>query len=142
MSKPERLAYLLDILIPGDADFPPPGRIDLAAAMLGHDRFGAFAEAALAGLPDGFESLAPAEAIAAVAALEEADPAGFGALLTGLYSLYYVHPAVLQAVERVSGYAARPPQPEGYRLAPFDPAVVAIPAARRPHYRDPEEQRR
>ncbi len=135
------LQSLLDILIPGDADFPAPGTIDLATAMLGHERFAAFAEAALGRLPPDFGSLANADAVAAVAALEAADPEGFGALLIGLYSLYYVHPAVLAAVERVSGYAARPPQPEGYRLAPFDPAVVAIPASRGRLYRETEEQR-
>ncbi len=135
------LQSLLDILIPGDADFPAPGAIDLAAAMLAHARFAAFAEAALVRLPPDFGSLGTGDVIAAVEALEAADPEGFGALLTGLYSLYYVHPAVLEAVERVSGYAARPPQPEGYRLAPFDPAVVAIPASRGRLYRETSEQR-
>jgi hypothetical protein len=136
MSDASKLAALLDLLIPGDDAFPAPSAIELAGAMLAHERFGAFARAALARLPADFERLDRKAARAAVEALERDHAGAFDALITGLYSLYYVHPAVLVAVEAVSGYAARPPQPEGYRLAPFDPAIVAVPAARGRQYRE------
>ena len=138
MSGEHPLELLLDLMIPGDADFPEPSSLLLADAMIAHERFGPFAEAMLARMPDEFAALDAAAARKAVEAIERGEPAVFDAFITGLYSLYYVHPAVLEAVEHVSGYAARPPQPLGYELAPFDPAIVAVPAARGRQYREAE----
>lgn len=130
------LAILLDLMIPGDETFPRPSQIDLAEAMTSHERFGAMAEAMLAALPTDFVTQGRDGQIAAIERVEREAPAVFDPFMVALYSLYYVHPAVLAAVERTSGYAARAPQPEGYSLKPFDPSIVAIPAARGPQYRD------
>lgn len=130
------LAVLLDRMIPGDADFPPPSRIDLADAMATHERFGAMADAMIAALPADFSTRPKEAQIAVVESVEREKAAVFDPFMVALYSLYYVHPAVLAAVERASGYAARAPQPEGYVLKPFDPAIVAVPASRGPQYRD------
>lgn len=136
LSNTSSLAMLLDLMIPGDEAFPQPGHIDLAQAMAGHERFGAMAEAMVAVLPENFVAWPKAAQIAEIERIERDVPAAFDPFVVALYSLYYVHPAVLAAVERTSGYAARAPQPEGYVLKPFDPAIVAIPAARGPQYRD------
>lgn len=135
-SSSSSLAILLDLMIPGDGTFPQPGHIDLAEAMAGHERFGPMAEAMIASLPADFAGQAKEGQIAGISRIERDVPAVFDPFVVALYSLYYVHPAVLAAVERTSGYAARAPQPEGYVLKPFDPAIVAIPAARGPQYRD------
>jgi hypothetical protein len=136
LSNTSGLAILLDLMIPGDEVFPQPSQIDLAAAMTSHERFGAMAEAMLAALPTDFATQARDGQIAAIEQIERDRPAVFDPFVVGLYSLYYVHPSVLTAVEHTSGYAARAPQPEGYVLKPFDPAIVAVPAARGPQYRD------
>jgi len=36
-----------------------------------------------------------------------------------------------------AGYEARPPQPLGHHLAPFDPALLEPQRARKPFWRDP-----
>lgn len=136
------IAVLLDTLLPGDAEFPPASATDLAARLAAHDRFAATPDPVLAQLPADFAKLPPAARAAQVRAAEAADPASFAALLTGAYSLYYTHPRVAAAIARTTGHAARPPQPEGYALPPFDPALVAIPAARAPRFRPtPKEVR-
>lgn len=130
------LTVLLDVLIPGDDAFPRPGELDLAGALAAHPRFNAMASAMAAQLPADFAEQSLAGRTEAVRRIEREAPAVFDPFMVALYSLYYVHPTVLAAVERTSGYAARAPQPEGYSLKPFDPSIVAIPAARGPQYRD------
>lgn len=136
LSKNSHLAILLDLMIPGDGVFPLPSQLDLAETMAGHERFGAMAEVMLATLPADFAVRSGAGQIAEIERVERDMPGVFDPFVVALYSLYYVHPEVLAAVESTSGYAARAPQPEGYVLKPFDPAIVAIPAARGPQYRD------
>lgn len=131
----QTLTAALDVLVPGDSDFPAAGGLGLAADLLAHDRFGTTSRELAAALPEGFAGLDAAARTAALRALEAAQPALFGAAIVGVYSLYYTRPEVAAVIERVSGYAARPPQPQGHDLAPFDPALVAVPAARAPRYR-------
>lgn len=128
-----RAELLLDTLLPGDADFPP-GR-GIAARLRAHDRFGQPLEGVLQALPDGFDQMAQADRIAAVQQAEAADPVTFDALIIGAYSLYYTDPAVAHVIGRLTGHSAAPPQPLGHALAPFDPAMVAVPAGRGPLYR-------
>lgn len=135
----DRLAALLDTLIPGDGDFPAAGTLGLALA--GHDRFGAPLVAVLSALPEDFAQRSAPDRAAAAEAAEAAQPQAFSAMVVGVYSLYYTHPEVAAVIARLTGYAARPPQPGGHALAPFDPAMVAVPAARAPHYRLAPEAR-
>ncbi|WEK50209.1 MAG: hypothetical protein P0Y66_21605 [Candidatus Kaistia colombiensis] len=130
------LTVLLDILIPGDGTFPLPSQLDLAAAMASHERFGAMAAHMIEALPGDFDLLSKDEQVEIIRRIETEASSTFDPFMVGLYSLYYVHPMVLAAVETTSGYAARAPQPDGYWLKPFDSAIVAIPAARGPQYRD------
>ncbi len=131
------IAALLDTLLPGDGEFPPGGSLGLPLDR--HDRFGPPLAAVLARLPDGFESLPPEARAEAVAQAEAADPAGFAAMLTGAYSLYYTHPEVSAVLHRLFGHSGAPPQPLGHPLPPFDPALLAVPAARPPLYRQTPE---
>jgi hypothetical protein len=130
------LTALLDILIPGDGTFPAPSQLDLADAMTIHERFGAMAARMVEALPVNFDAMSKDEQVESIRRIEAEAAAIFDPFMVGLYSLYYVHPSVLAAVEETSGYAARAPQPDGYSLKPFDPAILAIPAARGPQYRD------
>ncbi len=125
------LKTLLDILLPGDGDFPPGSAIGLAERLLAHKRFSAIVPTVLEALPE--------VTVDAVRALEAAEPAAFAALLAGVYSLYYTDPSVAAGLARLTGYETRPPQPLGYDLPAFDPASLAIPAARAPFYRPTPE---
>lgn len=133
------MSALLDTLIPGDADFPSAGSLDLHEALLAHDRFGAPYAAVSGLLPEGFADL-PAEARARhVAEIEAREPDLFNGLIVGVYSLYYTHADVSAVIERLTGHTARPPQPDGHPLEPFDPRLVAIPARRAGLYRPTPE---
>ena len=133
-------AALVAALLPGDDAFPPADRIALHEALAAHNRFSGPLAAIVARLPAGFASLNDAEAReAALRRIEAAAPGDFSRLIVGAYSLYYTHPSVAAVIERLTGKDARPPQPHGHDLPPFDPAMVAIPAARPPLYRPTPE---
>lgn len=66
-----------------------------------------------------FGELAPAEQDAALRAVESADPAGFDLLVCLAYRAYYTDPRIVAAL----GLPAAP-QPRGYQLPPFDPALL------------------
>lgn len=133
------MTALLDTMIPGDADFPAAGSIGLHDALTAHDRFAAPYAAIIAALPDGFDALSAEDRVTALAAVEHREPATFNALTIAVYSLYYTHPRVAAVIEALTGHSARPPQPAGHPLAPFDMAMVAVPAARAPLYRPTPE---
>ncbi|SMY08172.1 hypothetical protein [Flavimaricola marinus] len=133
------MSAMLDTMIPGDADFPAASAIGLHDALTTHDRFAAPYAAITALLPDGFDALSAKDKEAALTDLERQSPAEFNALTVGAYSLYYTHPQVAAVIEALTGHTARPPQPAGHPLEPFDPAMVAVPAARGPLYRPTPE---
>jgi hypothetical protein len=124
------LAALLDLVLPGDGTFPPASAVGLADWLRGEPRFASAAEAVRAACAEASE--------AALRAAETADPESFGTFLAGAYSGYYSRSVVLAAVAATTGYRSGPPQPRGHALPPFDPAWLALPAARPPLWRDPE----
>lgn len=130
------LTAALVTLLPGDDRFPAATTIGLACRLLALDHLRPAAEAALARLPSTFAALSVDDRTQTLRAWEAADPQGFSALVTAAYSAYYTHPTVLAAVEQVTGYAARPPQPEGYTLAAFDEAIAAVPRRHGSLWRD------
>jgi hypothetical protein len=133
------LLALLDTLLPGNADFPKGSRI--ARALLSHDRFAAPVQAIRAALPPGFSTAGTEERIAQLSEIEQKNPDTFAAMIVGAYSLYYTDLAVTSVLARLTGHSGAAPQPTGHALAPFDPALLAIPAARAPLYRPtPEAQ--
>jgi hypothetical protein len=131
-----RRSALLDTLVPGGAGYPPASRAGVEAWLAARaERFGEVLARIEATLPTGFAALDIEEREALLHAAEAAMPAAFATLVTGVYSAYYTAPAVLAVIEAQTGYAARPPQPEGHDLAPFDPASVQVPASRPPSWR-------
>lgn len=84
----------------------------------------------------GFIGLYGNEKDTCLRAVEHANPEGFALLVDHTYRGYYVLPAV----QRALGLSGNPPQPEGYHLAPFDPALLAKQRQRAPFWRrtDPE----
>jgi hypothetical protein len=127
------LASVLTTLLPGDADWPGAGTLDGLAAQVAAD---APSEALLAALPAGFAAL-PAEAReAALRDVEAAEPAAFERLVAATYLAYYTHDAVRDVLERVTGYEARPPQPLGYDLPPFDDSLLETQRRRAPFWRE------
>ena len=130
------LTAALVTLLPGDDRFPAATAIGLARRLLALDHLRPAAEAAVARLPSNFAALSADDRTQALKAWEAADPQGFGAFVIAAYSAYYTHSNVLAAVEQATGYAARPPQPEGYALPAFDEAIVAVPRRRGGLWRD------
>lgn len=132
-------AALVATLLPGDPDFPAADQIALHDALIAHDRFASPLAEVTAHLPEGFGTADTAAREDALRRIEAEAPDVFGRLVVGAYSLYYTHPAVAAVIERLTDHGARPPQPHGHTLPPFDPAMVAIPAARAPFYRPTPE---
>jgi hypothetical protein len=133
---PDPLALLLDDLLPGGEGFPPGHAIGLADWLACHPDWAEAAQAVLAALPHGFVQADPAGREGMLRCAESADPALFGRMLTGVYTGYYINPVVRTVIAARSGYPARPPQPEGYALPPFDPALLETVRRRPPSYRE------
>lgn len=81
---------------------------------------------------DGFLDLDPAARDATLRRVEGEQPDLFRRLLRLTYSAYYTDVEVLLA----AGYAAEPPLPRGYPLAPFDPARLDPVRRRGKRWRD------
>jgi len=79
----------------------------------------------------GFVDLEPAAQTSVLETVEERWPAFFTALVEHTYRGYYI----LAAVKRAIGFEARPPQPLGYQLEPFDPALLDRQRQRAPFWR-------
>jgi hypothetical protein len=135
------LEAALDCLLPGGEGYPPAGELGLAAWVAGQERFAAAVAEVCGALPEGFAALDAAARVAALEEVERALPEAFDGFTVAAYSGYYTQPAVLAAIEARHGYKARPPQPGGYALPAFDPAILKVPAARAALWRDPEEER-
>lgn len=134
----DRLAIVLDRLIPGDAarGWPSAGAVGLAgkARRLAEER-GERLDDLLARLPPDFDEAGEAGEVAALEAFEADEPDAFARLILYAYGAYYTDPAVRAVVEERTGYPARPPQPEGYRLPPFDESLLATVRTRPPFWR-------
>lgn len=133
------MTALLDTLIPGDADFPAASAVGLHDALAGHERFAAPYVDVLVLLTGGFDTGSNENRNKTLSTIEETHPELFNALIVGVYSLYYTRPAVAAVIETLTGHSARPPQPSGHALPPFDPELVAVPAARSALYRPTPE---
>ena len=72
----------------------------------------------------------------ALRAVEEAEPERVGRVVNAAYLAYYTDPVVRAVLEEETGYEARPPQPLGYELPPFDEGLLERQRARAPFWRD------
>lgn len=136
----DRLAVVLDRLIPGDParGWPRPSAIGLAAktrALAEGRGEPALLDEIAARLPDGFDSAAELDQVAALSHLEAEDGDAFGRLIHYAYGAYYIDPDVRRTVETRTGYPARPPQPKGYDLPPFDETLLETVKKRPPFWR-------
>jgi hypothetical protein len=119
---------VLTSLLPGDGEWPSAASTVLPIWF--GDRVGklpALAEAVVwlrASLPPDFAIRSPADRVNALKACETKDAAKFSVVVTEAFNGYYIDPAVLSVVERKSGFPARPPQPMGHRLEPFDVSIM------------------
>jgi hypothetical protein len=133
MSGPS-LAAVLDTLLPGDADWPAGGTLDLAATVetdVGADAL----RALLDRLPRDFAAGDADRREAVLRAIESDLPEVFARLVDAAYLAYYTAPRVRTVIERMTGYAARPPQPLGYELEPFDERLLDKQRQRAPFWR-------
>lgn len=124
----ELLAALLDTVIPASGDMPGAGAHGLAADVVTDAAGTPLAnglEVVLAALPDGFARLDQTGREDALGSVADAEPAAVAAVVNLTYTAYYTDPTVLGLVERHTGYNAGPPQPSGYELPVFDPAVLS-----------------
>jgi hypothetical protein len=126
----QRLEDLLATLLPGDGDWPSG---DTIAASLS-SAIAPQLDAVLAALPADFRRGDEVR----LRDVEAAYPEAFECVVTEAYTAYYTDPTVRAVIERLTGYEARPPQPLGYDLPPFDESLLAVQKQRRPFWRDPD----
>jgi hypothetical protein len=113
------LATLLDAMLPGDGTFPPASHTGIAATV--RTRLGPETEARIAAAWIAAGGIAAD----AVALLERERAVLFDLLRRAAYLSYYEAPAVIAAI-RATGVDYRgAPQPHGYDLGAFDPAIDA-----------------
>ena len=137
------LAALCDALLPGNHRFPSAtavGAHGVAADRI-RSRVGTAGLARLvAALAAGGGPLAgAADRPAVVARLQQDHPALFGTVQLALYTAYYESPAVIAAIRGLGLDYNDAPQPDGYRLPPFDAAdPLSAPTHRRGFHRATE----
>jgi len=122
------LDAVLTSLLPGDGAWPSAASTGLPA-WLGDRvaRMPALADAIAwlrSSLPENFAARAPAEREADLKSCEAKDPLRFSIVTTEAFNGYYIDPAVLDVIERTTGFPARPPQPMGHRLEAFDFSII------------------
>ncbi len=128
------LDTILNTLLPGDIDWPSAGSLGLAAAVRGDCDSAALATI-VGATPAGFADGDADARETTLRAIETAHPDAFERLVAAAYLAYYTDPRVRHVIERQTGYAARPPQPLGYELEPFDEALLATQKQRAPFWR-------
>jgi hypothetical protein len=78
-----------------------------------------------------FAELDPARQTTVLETVEKRCPASFVALVDHTFRGYYT----LASVQRAVGFEPRPPQPLGYHLEPFEPALLDLQRQRTPFWR-------
>ncbi len=134
------LTSVLNRLVPARENLRGAGDLDVGdsieASMAGSPRLrrlllDGLVEITIASEGQPFVDLDPAAQTRVLETVEQEHPAFFVALVDHTYRGYYTMPAVHAAI----GYESRPPQPRGYRLPPFDPALLDQQRTRAPFWR-------
>jgi len=133
------LVPVLDTLLPANGELPAAGAMGLVGEVLLDAQWAPeFAESLdwlSERLPATFAASGLDERVEVLSALETAEPRIFANIVNLAYNAYYTNPQVLALIERESGFTATPPQPGGYELEPFDPAILATISQREPFWR-------
>jgi hypothetical protein len=139
------LKAVLNRLVPPGGDFPGAGELDLLDHL---DRVACASPAARRTFVEGvrqialeserrhgqsFEALASGEQDAVLRQVEADQRVFFEALVSQVYQAYYNHPTIIALLE----LEARPPQPLGHALPPFDAAIMRSTSGRAALYRRP-----
>ncbi len=133
------LSAVFATILPGDDLYPSAGLLPLGERAPTYPHFAPAIAGTLNALPADFAALNQSSQTAILRDLEAARPELFSAFVTAAYSLYYSDKTVLGVIAEAENYTPRSPQPEGYALKPFDPAVVATPATHSPSWRPTEQ---
>jgi hypothetical protein len=127
------IAAFVDALLPGDGEFPPASAVG-AHGILASRLRETVGPGAVEALALAFTSRGGLDRPqAAAAAMEAEEPALFDTVQMALYYAYYETPAVIAAIRALGFVYNDAPQPQGYAMRPFDPAVD-LPAERRGHF--------
>jgi hypothetical protein len=133
------LRAILNCIIPARADVPGAGDLDVGASIE-HSLSSSMhlRRLFLDGLlhvavtaRGAFLDMEPGAQTSVLETVEARWPAFFTALVEHTYRGYYT----LADVKRAIGYDPRPPQPLGYQLEPFDPALLERQRQRAPFWR-------
>lgn len=131
------LAALVNVILPGDATFPSAAEVGVHLWLM--EKMRAEYDVAtidhVAGLlnQDGeFAAQTADKQTAIIAQFERDHPDLFGFMRNAIYLGYYQTPPVVQAVRALGRDYNHAPQPDGYQLAPFDPAT--LPEVKRGYY--------
>lgn len=138
-TREDLIRTVLDRLLPPNQELPGAGAMGMGAKVEEEARLvpanGAALKQILDQLPNGFTQFDGALQDETLRTIENAMPQVFFLLIVMAYNTYYTDERVLKLIERETGYAARPPQPLGYELKPFDESVLAKVRQRPPFYR-------
>jgi hypothetical protein len=138
------LAAVLDLVVPANGDVPGAGALGVGDAIertlagsapLRRLILDGLVEIDVTAGSAGFQALEPSARDELLRAVDAAHPAFFAALVNHAYRGYYTHPTVLQHLERTTGYPARPPQPLGHAIEPWDEGLLAKQRERKPFWR-------
>ena len=122
-----KLALLVDLLLPGDEQFPAASAVDLATTVAARLGKAAVSELEAAG--------------ADLRAIERDRPELFGALRKAAFISYYENEAVQEVIRSLGHRYNATPLPKGYPVGRFDPARDT-PLHGRGHFVPTDEARR
>ncbi len=134
------LATTLNRIIPAHETLPGAGDLGVAATIeatmvqspvLRRTFLDGLRAITLASGERDFGAYPADEQDAILRAIEAADPLGFSLLVEYTYRGYYALPVV----QRALGLSGEPPQPRGYQMPPFDPALLTLQRQRAPFWR-------
>ena len=138
------LTRVMDLIIPPAGDFPGAGvlglaeRLERASVRYGRLRSGlltvldAMSLDIASRIEGGFAALDEERQIAAITTVESDLPIQFSEFVELVYETYYTDSRVYERI----GWAGRPPQPEGFDLEPWDPAILEKVRKREPFWRE------
>ena len=123
---------VLDQLVPGHDGFPGAGELgvaqhvgsvaasDPALGRLFHDGLASIESASRRTHSAAFADLADDQKVQVLRTVEAESPQFFAMLVRHTYAGYYSNRTIIELL----GLEARPPQPLGFDLEPFDPSTV------------------